>query len=324
MALSSKIKVAVLRGGPSREYEVSLNTGSHILESLREMPDTYLPLDIFISKNGEWHKNGLPVEPHQALKHVDVVFNALHGEYGEDGQVQKFLENLSIPFTGSGSMSAAISMHKGLTKDIYNQHGLLTPRHEVIKDTIDLDHLIYIFRNYLHPVIVKPATGGSSIGIRLAYTFPELELAVRETLDQSAHVLVEEFIRGKEATCGVVEHFRNEPIYAFLPIEIRKNGKHLFDYDSKYSGEAEEISPGNFRADERDQIIRVAKTAHQILGLRHYSRSDFIITPRGRVYILETNSLPGFTKESLLPKSLSAVGWHPVGFVDHCLKLALK
>ena len=181
MSFSSKIKVAVLRGGPSDEYDVSLKTGGHVLSILRQMPDKYDPQDILISRDGEWHLSGLVDDPHKVLQHVDVVWNALHGQYGEDGQVQRVLEGLQIPFTGSGAVASALSMNKDMAKGLYKSYGLLTPEHELIDDeNLDEDKLIAIFQNYLHPVIVKPASSGSSVGMHLARSFSELKEAVKE------------------------------------------------------------------------------------------------------------------------------------------------
>lgn len=325
MNLSSKMRVAVLRGGPSGEYDVSLKTGANILSILRELSETYDPIDIFISKDGEWHKEGLVHEPYRALEHADVVWNALHGAYGEDGQVQRVLESLRIPFTGSSAVASALSMNKDMAKRIYEKHSLNTPMHDLVgSDDIDGDKLVNIFQTYLPPVIVKPANGGSSIGMRLAQSFAELKDAVEEALKYSDRVMVEEFIKGREATCGVVEHFRDEEHYALVPIEIKiPHGKNFFDYDAKYSGKTEEICPGDFTRAERRTIEEMSREAHRALGLRHYSRSDFIITPKGKIYILETNSLPGMTAESLLPKALNTIGCSPRDFVDHIIKLAL-
>ncbi len=321
----SKIRVAVIRGGPSSEYDVSMKTGQHVLSIIRERPELYDPLDIFISKSGEWHRSGLVEEPHQALRHTDVVWNALHGSYGEDGQVQRLLERMQIPFTGPTSMAAALSMDKHLTKEHYKRHSLLTPRHELLRaHSYTDDHLLFIFKNYLHPVIIKPASSGSSIGMKVASSYQELREGVAEALRHSKKVLVEELIRGKEATCGVVDDFRGKRHYALLPIEIRRpKNAQFFNYTDKYSGEVEEISPGNFSSTEREALEDLAIQAHSTLGLRHYSRSDFIITPKGKIYILETNSLPGFTTESLMPKAIGSVGWSPQSFVHHILSLAL-
>jgi len=152
---------------------------------------------------------------------------------------------------------------------------------------------------------------------------PELEEAVIAAAQYSPAVLIEEYIAGKEATCGVVEGFRGYGHYPLLPIEIRHN-KDFFDYDSKYSDNgAEEICPGNFSRAEKEELEKMAVEAHKVLGLRHYSRSDFIIHPKRGIYILETNSLPGLTEKSLIPKSLSAIGSNIKEFLSHILHQTL-
>lgn len=303
MSFSSKIKVAVLRGGPSVGYDTSLKTGEHVLSVLRNIPDTYEPLDIFISKDGEWHKEGLVHEPHQVLRYVDVVWNALHGSYGDDIQVQRVLEGLKIPFTGSNSVSSVLSMNKDMAKNVYQRHSLNTPLHELfLKDNLDEDKLVTVFRTYLHPVIVKPSNGVDSLGVRFAHTFHELKLAIKEAFKHSPKVLVEEFIKGDEVSCVVVEGARGHKLYAFLP--VGKNKPVL-------------------KVEENKQIGEMAKCAHEMLGLRHYSGSDFIITPKRKIYILETNSLPAFYDGSLMHQSLGATGWKSHDFVKHVLGLAL-
>jgi len=320
-----RTRVAVLRGGPSEEYDVSLQTGKHVLNLIREFPDKYEPLDIFISKNGEWHASGIVNDPHKILKDIDVVFNGLHGKYGEDGQVQQILQKIGVPFTGATSFPASLAMNKHLAKESYKKAGLLTPRHEVLSpEDVTEQKLSFIYRNYLQPLVVKPTSSGSSVAVNVVHGIKELRHAISEAFVQSKKVLIEELVRGKEATCGVVENARGEKLYALLPVEIKKTkGKHLFDYSQKYSSETEELCPGSFSTEENKEIERMAKAAHEELGLRHYSRSDFIVTNKGKIYILETNSLPGFTENSLLPKSLQAVGWPPKDFVDHILTLAL-
>lgn len=300
MNLSSKIKVAVLRGGQSLGYGDSLKTGEHILSALREMPETYEPIDIFISIGGEWHRGGLVEEPHQALRHTDVVWNALHGSYGEDGQVQRVLESLQIPFTGSSAVSSALSMNKDMAKNLYRRHSLLTPAHEIITEkNFNDDKLITIFRTYLYPVIVKPSDGIHSLGVQLVNSFQELKQATKETLDYSPKVLVEEFVKGIDVSCTVIEKAKGEDVYALLPSSKSKS---------------------KLKVEENKQIEEMAKRAHEVLGLSHYSASDFIITPKGRIYILETNSLPVFHKGSLMHDSLEATGWRSRDFVDHVLK----
>ena len=303
MNLSSKIKVAVLRGGSSSEYDVSLKTGEQVLSLLREIPDTYEPIDIFISKEGEWHRGGLVQEPHHALQYVDVVWNALHGSYGEGGQVQRILEGLQVPFTGSSALSSAIAMNRDMAKHLYREHSLLTPTHEVItEENLSEDRLIAVFRNYLLPVIIKPVNASRSLGMHLAYTFHELKQVIKEAFAHSPRVLVEEFIKGTKVSSNVIEGARGEKIYALLPSS-----------KSKFK----------LKTEENKQIEEMAKRAHEALGLSHYSSSDFIITPKKRIYILETNSLPALHKDSLTHRSLQATGWRHRDFVAHVLKLAM-
>jgi D-alanine-D-alanine ligase len=321
----TKKKVGVLRGGPSSEYEVSLKTGKSVMDSLG---DRYDVLDIFIDKEGVWHYLGMPIEPEKVFKKVDVIFNALHGAYGEDGTVQKLLDYFKIPYTGSTALASAVGMNKVLSKKAYKNINLKTPLHKTLSKAKEADlekEIFNLFKTFPMPVVVKPVSGGSSVGTSIAKTLLDLEAAVIEALKYSDQVLIEEFIPGKEATCGVVDSFRNETVYALLPIEIRKPAEStFFDYNAKYGGGSQEICPGNFTTEEKEIIQDMSRQAHQALGLRHYSRSDFIIHPKRGIYILETNTLPGLTSESLLPKSLKAVGCNLPDFLDHLIALALS
>lgn len=319
----AKKKVGVLRGGPSFEYEVSLKTGKSVIDNLA---DRYEVLDIFIDKEGIWHHLGVPIKPENVFKKVDVIFNALHGTYGEDGTVQKLLDYFNIPYTGSTALASAVGMNKLLSKKVYKNYNLKTPLHTVVSKKDNLkNEVVKLFKSFPMPVVIKPVSGGSSLGTAIAKNITDLEVAIVEALKYSDTALIEEFISGKEATCGVVDNFRNEIIYTLLPIEIRKPVESdFFDYKAKYSGQSQEICPGNFTAEEKKIIQKMSKEAHQALGLRHYSRSDFIINPKRGIYILETNTLPGLTSESLLPKSLAAIGCSLPDFLDHLIQLALK
>jgi D-alanine-D-alanine ligase len=290
------------------------------------LAERYEVLDIFIDKEGTWHFQGMPITPEKLFKKVDVVFNALHGSYGEDGTVQKTLDYFGIPYIGSTALASAVGMNKVLSKKIYKNNNLKTPLHTTIsKKNNSSAEILKLFKSFPMPVVVKPVSGGSSVGTAIAKTLADLEQAVTEALKYSDTALIEEFIAGKEATCGVVDNFRNEPVYALLPVEIRKpSDSAFFDYKAKYGGQSQEICPGNFTAIEKEMIQKLAIDAHKALGLRHYSRSDFIINPKRGIYILETNTLPGLTSESLLPKSLQAIGCSLPDFLDHLIKLALK
>ncbi len=176
-----------------------------------------------------------------------------------------------------------------------------------------------------HPSIAKPAALGSSVGVAIVNSYLDLEDALRKIFEMADSAIVEEFIKGREATCGVVDDFRGAEIYPLLPIEIAPPPENsFFDYDAKYGGKSQEICPGRFSREESAEIQRLAVLAHQALGLRHYSRSDFIVNPRRGIFFLETNSLPGMTANSLFPKALEAIGCSQYQFVDHLLSLAMS
>jgi len=313
-------KIAVLRGGPSSEYEVSLKTGAEILKNLPD--DKYNLFDVCVALDGDWYLKGVKTSPSDVLSQIDVVVNAMHGQYGEDGKIQRLLETFDVPYTGSRSIPSAVAMNKMLTKQEYKKWGVKIPIDIVLKKDSDYS-IAEIFKTFPFPAIVKPVSAGSSLGVGLARTAIELDQAIKNAFEISDKILIEEFIGGREATCGVVDHFRGEDIYALLPVEIRPKSKNsFFDYDAKYSGDSEEVCPGNFSENEKTQMQTLAKKAHQLLGLRHYSRSDFIISPRRGIYLLETNSLPGLTAESLFPKSLEAVGSNLSEFLEHLISIS--
>jgi D-alanine-D-alanine ligase len=317
----SQIRVGVVRGGPSTEYPVSLDTGEHVLRRLPR--DKYTPVDILLTKKGEWYMNGVQTDLGAIAHHVDVIWNALHGAFGEDGKVQQLFEQFGIPYTGSGVMASAVGMHKDLAKSRFKEAGLLTPRGDVISPDDVLDEVAAQMSKlgYL-PAVVKPVSGGSSIGASIARTCEELEQAL-VLAAKHGDILVEEMIEGKEATCCVIDAGKGGEHIVLCPIEIvPAASKDLFDYDAKYGGESEEIVPGRFTIRDLSRIRELASKAHRAIGARHYSRSDFIVSPGG-IYILEINTLPGLTEESLTPKALAAAELEFPDFLDHILSLAL-
>jgi len=320
----AKIRVGVLRGGPSTEYDVSLKTGGSVLAHLPR--EKYQPHDILLTREGSWHIDGLPTHPARLVHTVDVIFNALHGTFGEDGGVQRVLDGVKIPYTGSRAYASAIAMNKEVAKEHFASAGLKVPRHITVRDG-DAEYLVVekIFRTMAPPWVVKPLDNGSSVGVRVVRTMPDLGDALREAFTISKTALVEEYIRGKEATCGVVEGYRGQEVYALFPVEIiPPTTKSFFDYEAKYSGISRELCPGRFSGREKEVLQNMAVVAHKSLGLSHYSRSDFMLHPTRGIFILETNNLPGLTQESLLPKSLAAVGAPYDHFLDHIITLALN
>ncbi len=321
-----------MRGGTSDEYKVSIKTGANVLAHL--LADKYKGVDILVTKDRTWHIGGIPKTTDEILVSVDVIFNALHGGYGEDGRLSRRLEELGIPYTGSEALPSAMAMNKPMANDIFRRAGMKTPPGFMIEDYRDstvvgeiyekIQELAHkIFRSISPPWVLKPARGGSSINIFIAKNFNELINALTQLFSYGGDLVVEQYIKGKEATVGVIKGFRNEKFYPLMPIEIRPHNRVFFDYDAKYNGASDEIIPGNFTRAEKEELERLAVLAHTALGLNDYSRSDFIVTPRG-IYILETNNLPGLTEESLIPKALEAAGSNMGELVDHLITLALE
>ncbi len=329
-----KIRVGVLRGGPSAECKISLKTGESVLSNL---PEQYDKKDIVLSKEGEWYLDGNFSYPEKIFRSVDVIFNALHGEFGEDGKVQQIFDIFGIPYTGSGALASAMGMNKILARASFINAGILVPR-AIALDTDEkaADAAHRVFRKMGPSLAVKPASSGSSMGISIVHNYSDLIKAIEKASRLGARrpsepgkVIVEEYIKGREAACGVIDNFRGEERYALPPIEIIPPAdSDFFDYKAKYGGKASEICPANFEQPVKADIEDAARKAHEALGCRHYSRADFIISERSfkgeqKVYLLEVNTLPGLTGESLLPKAINAVGSSYPELLDHLIKEAL-
>lgn len=313
--------IGVLRGGPSHEHHVSLKTGAAILAGLPE--ERFIAHDIYIDKHGQWHDRGRATTPERALRQLDAVLIGLHGEYGEDGEVQKLLERFGVPYAGTGPFGSYLAMHKLMAKSRLQEEGIKTPAFRYIEHKAEIEGAVFeIVRNFHQPVVVKPVGWGSSIGVSVVGGYALVRSAIESLFAQGApSVLVEEYIRGREATVGIVEGLRGEELYALPTIEIIPPANDFFSHEAKYSGTTRELCPGNFSRAQIEELTLLARKAHRVLGLRHYSRSDFIVAPEA-IYYLETNTLPGLTEESLMPKALASVGVSFPDFLTHLVNLA--
>ena len=316
-------RVGVVRGGPSEEHDISMKTGSSVIESLKR--SQFKPVDIIIARNGEWLQGGKAWEPIKLLQTVDVVFNALHGSYGEDGTIQRYLDTHSIPYTGSGAFASALAMNKALTKDHVRKLDIKLAPHMFASRESAADPQNFAAATaevFDGPYVVKPVASGSSIDANIVNNQLELGIVIEKLLNKHEQVLVEKQLHGREATVGVINNFRDQHVYVLPPIEIVPT-RQFFDYDAKYDGSTEEICPGRFSQDEKDQLSNLAKAIHDELRLSQYSRSDYIITNDG-IYFLEINTLPGLTEDSLMPKALDAVGIDYDSFVAHLVYDTLR
>ena len=318
----SKIKVGVLRGGMSDEYEVSLRTGEEVLLGFPE--DKYETSDILITKDGVWHMNGFPTTPEKTSRFIDVYFNALHGKYGEDGEVQRTLDHFGVPYTGSESFASSISLNKKLAKSTFELSGIKTPRAFYMRAGDDISQKSFeIFSTIAGPYVLKPVSSGSSVGVELVHGLHNLISSVNELLKTNEMVMVEENIKGREVSCGVIDGLDSVEPYPMHLVEIiSPEPNDIWKYADKYNGKTLEVCPANIEAKRTKQVQDIAVEAHKATGMRHYSKSDFIISPNG-IYLLEINSLPGLTKESPFRKSLHRAGFKIHEFLDYVATLAL-
>lgn len=320
MSLHRK-RIAVVRGGPSAEYNISLKTGESVLKNLDK--EKYIANDVVLTRDGVWYINGVRSSFADIVDHSDVIFNALHGEFGEDGKAQNLFKSFGIPFTGSDSLASALSIHKGIAKERFESAGLNVAHGEIIPRDAEMRGVAFnLGREMGFPLVVKPVTGGSSVATRIARNETDLILA----LDSSAKygdILVEEYIEGKEGTVTVVDTGDGEH-FVLYPIEVRPHDQHEFyNYDSKTLDQADKVCPADFNIAALTAIRDAAVTAHKVVGARHYSSSDFIVSPAG-IYILEIDTLPVLSEGSLVQEALDASDVSISDFLDHIITLALS
>lgn len=299
-------KIVVLMGGPSAEREVSLNTGKAILNALLEKG---------------YRAVGMDFDPGRAFEQLkeskcDIVFNAIHGKYGEDGYLQAALEMLDIAYTGSGVLSSAISMDKVISKRMFISERIPTPRARFyIKSDQSRDLAAEIKTEFDLPVVIKPAAQGSSIGVEIVEAENLVRPALEKAFQSSDDILVEQFIKGRELTVAV---WGDEAPEALPIIEIvPHSGK--YDYQSKYTkGASDYIVPAKLDDAAADSVRQAALKAFRVLGCSGVARVDVMLGEDQVPYVLEVNTVPGMTATSLVPKAAGAVG---ISFPDLCEKL---
>jgi len=299
-----KLKIVVLAGGPSSEHIVSLKTASNVVEKLNKKK--YDVEQIIVSKKGKW-----PISPDKLA--ADVVFIAMHGAYGEDGTVQLILEKIGVPYTGSDAVASKLGMDKRKSSEIFASNGLLVP------ESFNISQCEF-------PIVIKPADGGSSVGVQIAETPNQLQEAIAEASKYSREILAQEYIRGREFTCGVLDNGLGNAV-ALPPTEIIPVERKFFDYQAKYvSGASREVTPPDLPKKTIKAIQEIALKAHKIIGCSGMSRTDMIIkdSEQSKIYVLEINTIPGLTETSLLPQQALAAGIVFAELLDRIIEAALN
>jgi D-alanine-D-alanine ligase len=290
-------KIAVLMGGPGSERDVSLATGRGVSKALRSLGAEVVDIDV---RDEDF---ALP-------KDVDLAFITIHGTFGEDGQLQKILEERGVPYTGDGVEASLAAFDKILSKEKFREHNVVTPEWEVVevsqRPTISV------------PLVVKPARQGSTVGVVIVKTASELDSAMAEAGKYDRKLLIEKFVPGRELTIGVLGD-QALPILEIIP----KGG--FYDFNNKYpflnpqaGGGAEHVCPAKIDPNKTKQIQELALRAFRALGLVVYARVDVLLSDSGDPFVLEANTIPGMTEASLLPEAAAAAG---INYVDLCARI---
>jgi D-alanine-D-alanine ligase len=297
MKFAAPKKIAVLMGGPGSERDVSMATGKGVAKALRSLGAEVNEIDV---KGAEFE---LP-------KDVELAFIALHGTFGEDGQVQKILEDRGVAYTGEGVAESELAFDKIRSKEAFRQHGVATPYWQII--TLGQRPTIPI------PFVIKAPRQGSTVGVHIIRNEREVDCAIADASTYDRELLVEKFILGRELTIGVLGD-QALPIIEIIP----KGG--FYDFTNKYpflnpsaGGGAEHVCPAKISEEQTRAIQELALQAHRALGLRVYSRVDIILPDNGEPSVLEANTIPGMTEASLLPEAAAVAG---IGYPELCARI---
>jgi len=298
--MNKNLKIAVAMGGPGSEHDVSMASGKGVLQALLEAGCDAVELVV------TEHAIAVP-------EGVDVVFNTIHGTYGEDGEMQSQLEKLGVAYTGAGSANSKVAFDKVLSKEKFIEAGVPTPASEIV----DVTHGFIMPKMGL-PYVVKPPREGSSVGVHICRTEEEAESAMRDAVKFSNDVLIEQLIEGPELTVGVLDG-EVLPIVHIVP----RSG--VYDMSSKYSWMSEDgatktdyYCPADLSPEVTKAVQEAALKAHNALGVEVYSRVDVLLDSDGAPYVLEANTIPGMTATSLLPKAAAEAGYP---FAELCMKI---
>ncbi|MBI4873188.1 MAG: D-alanine--D-alanine ligase [Acidobacteria bacterium] len=311
-----KLRVAVLYGGRSGEHEVSIRSARSILEAMDR--ERYEVLEYFIDPSGKWSPGPILPEP-GANPGIDVVFPVLHGTFGEDGTVQGLLELAGLPYVGAGVLASAVAMDKEVTKRLCGERGLPVVEYVVqFRGALDPEA---VERAIPYPVFVKPANLGSSVGISKARNRAELAAALGLAANFDRKILVERAVRGQEIECSVVGNSR--PVAA-TPCQILPS-REFYDYDDKYLLDRTEfLLPARLQPRELDEVRRLAVACYRAVECEGMARVDFLVEEAtGQIYVMEINTIPGFTSISMFPKMWEHDGMKYPDLIDLLISLAL-
>jgi D-alanine-D-alanine ligase len=314
--LSSK-RVAVLKGGPSLERQVSLRSAARVEDALESLGHEVVPIDV----------GGDLVERLRDSR-AEVAFVALHGRGGEDGTVQEILEIVGMPYTGSGVAACIRSMDKVLTKHLLVEQRLPTPDFFAFNETAfrefgAAEALPAIEERLGFPIVVKPAAQGSALGIKFARTPKDVPEALIAAFSYDEKVLLERYIGGRELAVGLLEH--EGDVQALPIVEALPKDEYFFDFESRYEiGKTEYVCPAELPGEITEEAQELAIATYRLLGCYGFARIDMILSKEGELQVLEAQVIPGLTETSLLPQAGEAAGISFEQLVERLVQLALR
>ncbi len=300
-------------GGNSSEFDISVRSGIQVSSQIDTSLFQVFPILIKGSnwcyttdnhKNIQIDKNDFSLTLREKKTTFDCVFNVIHGSPGEDGRLQGYFDMLSVPYTSSGVFCSALAFNKFATLRFLENFKIRSAKSVLIRNSQDVDHNSIIATTGL-PCFVKPNNGGSSFGASKVLTITELKPAIENAIKENAEVIIEEYIEGRELTCGV---FTTRKGADYLPITEIVSANVFFDYEAKYThGLADEICPANIEKSISEKCQKLSLRINELLGCSGFVRMDYILKDN-ELYFLEVNTVPGMTKESIMPKMLKAAG----------------
>ena len=341
------MKIVVLAGGLSTERDVSFKTGEMVTKALRENGHQVILLDVFMgysdkeedltgifdraeavsvkvaaipetapdlekvkAQRKDQSDNFFGPNVIELCRMADIVCMALHGENGENGKIQAAFDLFGIRYTGTGYLGSALAMNKGMAKQLFLENGIPTPRGTSLKRGEDAAKIETCGIHF--PCVVKPCSGGSSIGVSIVHDKAEYEQALKEAFRWENELVIEEYVKGREFSVGVID-FQALPIIEIAPVEG------FYDYKNKYkAGSTVETCPAELSEQITKEMQGYAEKVAEVLGLNTYSRTDFLLDAEDHIFCLEANTLPGMTPTSLLPQEAKVTG---VDFNQLCEKL---
>ncbi len=303
-------KLGIIYGGQSYEHEISIKSKNSIINNIKK----YEIHEIYIDKKGIWYENNKKIENIiNYLKNFDIIFPIIHGNIGEDGKLQGLFETFNINYVGSNTISSAISMDKGFCKIIMDKYNIKQVPYLIIDKKYKIKEIINTFS---YPIIIKPANGGSSIGISVAYNLSQLIKALNKAFKYDKKIIVEKFIKARELEIGLID---NNGIITSSIGEIINNG--FYDYESKYNKKTEILINPTLNKEIILKIKETARKVYKILEVNSYARCDFLYDEENnQLYFNEINTIPGFTESSMFPKLFINKGYT----YDELLNIIIK